>query len=74
MEKTTISYDRLCWIQDDLMTRLTSGQIKARALPAAFASHVAALMEAGFKESEAATCFWDAVSTAEHLNAQEGTT
>ena len=66
--------DALCDLQDDLMTRLLAGHITPRRLPDAFARHCAALVKAGFKASEAAACFWDAVHTAGYLREQEGNT
>lgn len=58
--------DTLVSAQDDLLARLLDGRLTAARLPSAYQAHIATLTAAGFKESEAADCFWDAVHTARH--------
>jgi hypothetical protein len=63
---TAPATDTLARVQDELCARLTSGKVAAAELPAAYAAHVAALTAAGFAESEAQDCFFDALATARH--------
>jgi hypothetical protein len=72
MNTQATASDILADLQDALMERLLAGRITARNLDAAFRLHVAQLTRAGFKQSEAADCFWDAVHTARYLREQEG--
>ena len=50
------------------MVRLTAGKVRASVLPGLFAAHVATLTGLGLKQSEAETCFHDAMSVAEYLH------
>lgn len=67
---TPHAHDTFARLQDELMTRLLAG-IPPRKLTQARQRHIAALVAAGFKISEAIHAWEDSVTTAQYMREQE---
>ena len=67
------AFDILEAAQDTLLERLLCGRISSRNLNAAYRLHLRTLTGAGFKAHEAASCFWDALHTADATRRHEST-
>ena len=70
MKNTDTALDTFARLQDDLMMRLMAG-IPPRKLERSRQKHLAALVAAGFKLSEAIHAWDDSVNTAQYMREQE---